>query len=210
VSSSENTPPLADKVDRWIEAARRGSGDALGQVLAYCRPYLLAIANEQMEPDLQAKLGASDLVQDTFLEAQRDFAQFKGHCKNDLLGWLRQILLHNLATASRQYRDTEKRQIQREIDQRTASMKEVLEEIADEGSTPSAHAVRQERDEALQRALAQLPEHERSVIAWRTYERCSFEEIGRRLKRSAEAARKLWARAVERLQKILGPGDESR
>ena len=53
--------------------------------------------------------------------------------------------------------------------------------MADDGSTPSAHAVRREGDEALQKALAQLPERERQVIEWRTYEHCSFEEIGRRL-----------------------------
>ena len=56
-------------MNEWLEAARQGSPDALGQVLEYCRPYLLAVANEQLETDLQAKAGASDLVQDTFVEA---------------------------------------------------------------------------------------------------------------------------------------------
>jgi RNA polymerase sigma factor (sigma-70 family) len=53
-----------------------------------------------------------------------------------------------------------------------------------------------EQDEALERALAQLPESSGQVIRWRNYERCSFEEIGRRLGKSAEAARKVWVRAV--------------
>ena len=122
MSSSDNTPSPADNVDRWIEAARGGSADALGQVLAYCRQYLLALANDRMEPELQAKLGASDVVQDTFLEAQRDFGQFRGGSKEDLLAWLRRILLHNLANASRQYRDTDKRQIHREAVLGTASL----------------------------------------------------------------------------------------
>jgi RNA polymerase sigma-70 factor (ECF subfamily) len=142
-------------------------------------------------------------VQDTFLEALRDFGKFQGDSWDELLAWLRQILLHNLADVGRRYCATEKRRIQREIDQGAASWKLLLEAVADAGSTPSAQTVRQERDET------QLPERERTVIAWRTYEHCSFEEIGRRLQRSARAARKLWARAVERLQRILGPGDES-
>ncbi len=37
------------------------------------RPYLLSIANEELESDLHPKLGPSDLVQDTLLEAYRDF-----------------------------------------------------------------------------------------------------------------------------------------
>jgi RNA polymerase sigma-70 factor (ECF subfamily) len=201
--------PPADPVDRWIEAARGGSADALGQALAYCRQYLLALANEELEPDLQAKVGASDVVEETFLEALHDFGQFQGRSENELLAWLRQILLHNLANLSRQYRDTDKRQIQREVVLGGASAQELLEALPDDGSSPSGHAVRREQDEALQRALAQLPERFRSVIEWRTYERCSFEEIGRRMQRSAGAARKLWARAIERLQQIMGPDDES-
>jgi RNA polymerase sigma-70 factor (ECF subfamily) len=209
VSPSDHTPAPTHDVDRWIAAARLGSADALGQILTYCRPYLLTVAQDQLQTDLQAKFGASDLVQDTFLEAQRDFGQFQGGSRDDLLAWLRQILMHNLANISRQYRDTEKRQVQREMALGPAAVKALLEALPDNESSPSAHALRRERDETLQQALAQLPEHERHVIEWRTYELCSFEEIGRRLQRSAEAARKLWARAIERLQQILGPSDDS-
>jgi RNA polymerase sigma-70 factor (ECF subfamily) len=207
VSSSDNTRPLADNVDRWIEAAGRGSGEALGRLLAYFRPYLLAVANDHLEPDLQAKLGASDLVQDTFMLAQRDFGQFRGRSEEELLAWLRQILLHNLANLSRQYRQTDKRQIEREIRQGDAS--DLLLGLADEGSTPSGKAVHRERDEALARALAQLSAEQREVIQLRSYSRLSFAEVGRRMQRSEEAARKLWTRAIQRLQEILGPADES-
>ncbi len=45
---------------------------------------------------MRAKGGASDLVQETFLEAQRNFAQFRGKSRGEFRLWLRQILLHNL------------------------------------------------------------------------------------------------------------------
>ena len=57
--------------------ARQGSLDALGRLLESCRNYLLLLANQQLREDLQAKAGGSDLVQDTFLEAQRDFRAFR-------------------------------------------------------------------------------------------------------------------------------------
>jgi RNA polymerase sigma factor (sigma-70 family) len=82
--------------------------------------------------------------------------------------------------------------------------------LVDEGSSPSAQARARERDAALERALEQLPESYRQVIEWWSIERYSFEEIGQRLKCSAGAARKLWTRAVEKLQRMLGPADESR
>src|SRR5205814_6556278 len=97
MSAFADTPQPPTDVPQWIEAARHGSPDALGQVLEYCRPYLLAVANEELEPDLQAKAGASDLVQDTFVEAHRGFGGFRGRNEEALLTWLRKILLHNLA-----------------------------------------------------------------------------------------------------------------
>jgi RNA polymerase sigma-70 factor (ECF subfamily) len=161
-------------MNEWIEAARQGSPDALGQVLEYCRPYLLAVANEQLETDLQAKAGASDLVQDTFVEAHRDFAVFRGRSEEELLTWLRQILLHNLANVRRQYRATEKRQVQREVSIDSAPEKELRGGLVDDGSSPSAQARAREQDAALERAMEQLPASYRQVIQWRSLERCSL------------------------------------
>src|SRR6478672_14289 len=88
-------------VERGIEAARNGNGSALGPVLEICRNYLLLTANQELEPDLQAKVAPSDVVQKTYLEAFRDFRQFRGRTEAELLGWLRGILKHNLANVRR-------------------------------------------------------------------------------------------------------------
>jgi len=188
---------------RCLEAARAGSPEALGRLLEMCRPYLLGVGNQQLEMDLQAKAGASDLVQETFLEAQRGFSGFHGANETELLAWLRQILLNNFANLRRHYRDTDKRELRREV----ALNDPAADNQLAVGDSPSSHAQAQERDAALHRALQQLPEQSRLVIQWRNYERCSFEDIGKRLGRSPEAARKLWVRAIEQLQKILEPGD---
>ena len=56
--------------------------------------------------------------------------------------------------------------------------------------------------------MSQLPEHYREALRLRHQESCSFEEIGQRTGRSAGAARKLWARAVEHLKLILKPSHD--
>src|SRR4051812_26104880 len=101
-------------VGHWLELARSGSREALGQVLDICRGYLILVAQRQLAPELQAKGGASDLVQDTFMEAQRDFAQFQGKSEEELLAWLRTLLLHNVGNFARRYRNTTMRAIDRE------------------------------------------------------------------------------------------------
>ena len=71
--------------------------------------------------------------------------------------------------------------------------------------SPSGQAMEHEQDQALQAALGRLPEDYRRVITLRYQEQLAFEEIGRLLQRSPDAARKLWARAVERLHEELDP-----
>src|SRR4051812_49212731 len=99
----------ADRTAGKLAEARAGSQEALGQALEACRRYLLLVAQSELAPELQAKGGASDLVQQTFLEAQRDFPCFAGTSEAELLAWLRCILLHTLGKFSRQYRATQKR-----------------------------------------------------------------------------------------------------
>jgi RNA polymerase sigma factor (sigma-70 family) len=60
-----------------------------------------------------------------------------------------------------------------------------------------------ERHSALDKAMARLPEEYRRLVVLRNWERRSFAEIGALVGRSAEAARKLWACAIEDLQEFL-------
>src|SRR6516225_2661748 len=108
------TEPGGDAARRLAEA-RAGSREALGQVLETFRGYLLLIADRELEPELRAKGGASDLVQETFLEAQRDFSRFHGNSAEELRAWLRRLLLNNVANFTRQYRERAKREVGREI-----------------------------------------------------------------------------------------------
>jgi RNA polymerase sigma-70 factor, ECF subfamily len=188
----------------YLPAARAGSREALGQALEICRGYLLRVADQGLDEDLRAKGGASDLVQETFLEAQRDFGRFQGSSEQELLAWLRLLLLHNVANFTRRYRGTGKRHVDREIALDTAEPPAGrLPRLATDIPSPSSEAIAHEQAEKLRQALERLPEDYGRVIRLRNQERRSFEEIGLLLGRSAEAARRLWSRAVERLQREL-------
>jgi RNA polymerase sigma-70 factor (ECF subfamily) len=186
---------------RLVAAARAGSREALGRALEECRRYLLAIAERHLEPDLRAKGGASDLVQETFLEAQRDFARFQGSSPDELRAWLRQVLLHNVGAFTRRFRGTTKRAIEREVVLSTGgSSADLAPDLAGPPVTPSGVAVAHEQALALRRALDRLPEEYRRVVVLRFEEERTFEEIGRLTDRSPDAARKVWSRAMERLR----------
>jgi RNA polymerase sigma-70 factor, ECF subfamily len=169
--------------------------------LEACRLYLLSIADRQLDEDLRAKGGASDLVQETFLEAQRDFQQFRGSSADELRAWLRQVLLHNLGAFTRRFRTTSKRAVGLEVALQTAgSSADLGGRLEGSNLSPSALAIEAEQVLALRRALERLPEECRRVVVLRFEEGRSFEEIGLLTDRSPAAARKVWSRAMEKLR----------
>jgi RNA polymerase sigma-70 factor, ECF subfamily len=194
---------------RWLETARCGDREALGRVLDLCQSYLLLIARVELPDSLHGKVDPADVVQDTFLEAQRGFDTFHGATEQELLAWLRGILVYNLADLTRRFH-RDKREVSRERSLDDSSNLGLQNELPDDDSTPSSKARSHERDEALDKALDQLPAHYRQVVEGRSVHGLSFDEIGRGLGKSAEAVRKLWVRAIEHLQRILQPYKDSR
>jgi RNA polymerase sigma-70 factor (ECF subfamily) len=195
--------PVTD-CGRWLPEARAGSHEALGQALEACRAYLLLIANQQIDPHLRAKGGASDLVQETFLEAQRDFTHFQGDGIEQFQAWLRAILLNNVRNFTRHYY-ADKRELGREVrlepETPSANMGQALPA---ETPSPSARAIAKEDASRVVAALERMPPDYRQVIALRNQEGRSFAEVATILARSENAVRKLWFRAIERLREELG------
>jgi RNA polymerase sigma-70 factor, ECF subfamily len=187
-------------LESWIEAARRGDREALGRALLSFREYLLLVANEAIHPALGAKVGASDVVQDTFFRAHRGFAEFRGRSEAEWRNWLRTILVRSLAHHHRRYEQTAKRRRGCEVPIQAGTGR--APESRD--PTPSRELDRLERERALLAAMDRLPDHYREVVILHHRERLPFEEIGRRRGTSAEAARKLWTRALGCLRQELG------
>jgi RNA polymerase sigma-70 factor (ECF subfamily) len=190
------------EVARHLPAARAGSREALGKALEACRAYLLRLANRRLSPELRTKGGASDVVQETFLIAQRDFARFQGASEAELLAWLRCLTVRSLANFARHYRGTGKRQIGREVGLGNDADSATQPQVAAPDPTPSAAVVAREEARAVEAAMSRLTEPERRVISLRNAEQ-SFEEIGKQMGCSPYAARRLWHRAFERLQQEL-------
>ena len=195
---------LENSVENLIDLARGGSISAAGQLFERCRGYLTVIANQRLDAVLQAKLGGSDMVQQTLMHAHRDFGDFRGRTEGELLAWLQAIILNQLATANRRYTETAKRDVKREVpfaqfdpsDYRSNSLVASTE-------TPSQDAVKREDRERVASALARLDPLYRQIVELRNRDQLTFIEIGERLSMSDETARRTWARAVEQLRFAL-------
>jgi RNA polymerase sigma-70 factor (ECF subfamily) len=190
-----NEPEGAGRTEQLIRQARAGSAEALGRLLEGCRAYLLLVASKGLDANLQAKAGASDLVQRTFMEAQRDFAKFQGGSQRELLNWLLSVLHHTLHDF-RRFHNAKRRKVKRE-----QSISGV--EVAIDSPPPVDKAAATEEGEAVLRAMERLPEDYRLVVAMRHQERLSWDDIARRMGRKVETVRKLWFRAVARLRQEM-------
>src|SRR5512146_1404232 len=96
-------PQPQPTVSELINRARGSDPQALDQLFARCRPYLGLAARSRIESWLKAKADASDLVQQTMLEAYRGFNRFEGQTEAEWLAWLRRILEHNAADFVRRF-----------------------------------------------------------------------------------------------------------
>ena len=138
------------------------------------------------------KGGASDLVQDTFLDGHRHFHRFKGETEEELLAWLRGILLNNLSNFDRHYRETAKRRIACERPFEAARRSGRGQPRADATPSPSWNAVAREETDSLERAIVRLPVDYARIIILIHRENLSFLAAAAAMNRSVDATRRLW------------------
>jgi RNA polymerase sigma-70 factor (ECF subfamily) len=187
------------EIRELIERARSGRGDAIGRIFEVARGHLLDLADRELPSDLRAKIGPSDIVQETAVDMQRDFGQFTGTTPEECFAWLREVLQHNVVDAIRRYRDALKRELARETSLKSCrSLQARGPGLAPR--PPDGSAIRREEAAVINAVLARLPSDYRRVLELRYWGGMSFVAMAPELGRSPEAVRKLWFRAVERLQ----------
>jgi RNA polymerase sigma-70 factor (ECF subfamily) len=191
--------------EQFVPQAPTVGGLPLGHMLESCRNYLTLLARVQIGRRLQGKVDASDVVQETFLAAHRDFAQFRGTTEKEFAVWLRHILACRLSDLVRRYYGTQRRdvrlerQLADELDQSSRSLGLVARR-----SSPSQHLARREQAIQLADALQRLPLEYSEVIVLRHIEGLRFPEIAQRMGRSLDSVEKLWVRGLARLRRSLG------
>jgi RNA polymerase sigma-70 factor (ECF subfamily) len=199
--------PIGDDPEDLIRRARAGDDAALGALLELYRAYLALLARLQIDRRFRGKADPADLVQETFLEAHRAFPRFRGQTEGELAGWLRSILAANLIDLARRFLTAKRRDVRLErelaedLDQSSRALGNVL---AAPHSSPSQQAVRREQDVLLAEALGRLPADYREVLILHHLEGLGHPDVARRMGRTVDSVKNLWARALGKLRRALG------
>jgi RNA polymerase sigma-70 factor (ECF subfamily) len=169
------------------------------------RDYLRLLARMQVYSWLASKLDASDLVQQTLLQAHQARDQLRAP-PEQVRPWLRQILANTIANAVRDLcrarRDARReRSLEADLEASSARLDAWL---AAEQSSPSGRCQRQEQLEALAAALEGLPEEQRAVVVLKHCHGHPTLEIAAALGRSPASVAGLLRRAMAALRERLG------
>jgi RNA polymerase sigma-70 factor (ECF subfamily) len=175
------------------------------ELLERCREYLSLLARFRLSPQLRTKVDASDVVQEALLKAHEKIDQFRGHSSSEFMAWLRQILANQIAESERRFgaavRDlARERSLQADLDASNAHLQSWL---AADQTSPSQHAMQEERLLRLADALAELPAEQRRAVELHHLQGLPLAEISEQMGRSQEAVVGLLYRGLKKLRQLL-------
>jgi RNA polymerase sigma-70 factor (ECF subfamily) len=181
--------------------------DAFNEVLIKHRDRLKRMVELRMNQRLQGRVDASDVIQDTFVEAARALESYLENPKISVFLWLRRLAGEKLIQAHRKHMGALKRSVQREQSiyggAPAATSMALAVHLSGNFTSPSQAAVKQESKDQLTEALEQMDEVDREILTLRHFEQLSSKETAAVMEMNYEAVKKRYFRALDKLQKIL-------
>jgi len=187
-----------------LASARAGDEPALADLLGRHRQAIRRTVQLRLDRRVAARVDASDVVQETYLEASRRLTDYLAGESMPFALWLHWLAREQVLMCHRRHLAADKRAVAREVSCLPAdSSAQFVNGILGKGSSPSRHLAAAELAERLRYALQQLDEDERDLILWRHFEQLTNRETAQLLHITEAAASKRYVRALERLRGLL-------
>src|SRR5262245_10322172 len=186
---------------RLVDHAAAGDRTALDQLFERSVPRLRRLLALKAGSALQQG-ELDDLVQEAYLEATRQFADYTYQGPDSFFRWLAAVALHRLANLQRMA-SAHKRDRRRERPLEAGSTTASALPVADAGPGPRTVVVGGAAQERLDRALEQLGETDREVITLARLQGLSLLEVAERMGRTRNAIALLLSRALRKLKAAM-------
>ncbi len=207
---------FGDAIDP-VEQLHGGGRQALAALFDRYRDRLRRMVELRIDSRVRARLDASDVLQEAFLDVAHDLEAYLADPKLPPLLWMRLHVGRRLTTLHRQHLGTKMRDAGMEISLYRDALPEassaaLASMLLGKHTSPTQAALRAERLLRVQEALNTLDPIDREVLALRHFEQLSRTETAEVLGISQEAAAKRYFRALKRLKNVLsalpGGGEE--
>jgi RNA polymerase sigma-70 factor (ECF subfamily) len=194
----------ADSTDtRRLLEQSGGDRRAFDELFARHRAELRRFVERRLDPKLRGRLDASDVVQETQLEAYRRLPDFLRRRPMPFHVWLRRTAYERLLMLRRRHVEAAKRAVGREEALPDRSSVLLARQLFPAGSTPSRQLRRRELARQVQQVVARLSEDDREILFMRIVEGLAYQEVACILDIDPAAARKRHGRALLRLHQLL-------
>ena len=184
-----------------------GNDQAFNEILIRHREQLRRMVDVRMNQKLRGRLDASDVIQDTFVEAARTVEGYLENPKISVFLWLRKLAGQKLIQAHRKHLSAEKRTAHREQPifggVPAATSQVVAIQLSGKLTSPSLAAAKQEAKDELMVALDQMGELDREILMLRHFEQLSNHETAEVVGMNYEAVKKRYIRALDKLRTIM-------
>jgi RNA polymerase sigma-70 factor (ECF subfamily) len=196
-----------DTVD-LLERARAGDQTALTELFTRHRARLRRMVEMRLDRRLQARVDASDVIQDAYLQVAKRLQDYLSNPTLPFFLWLRLVVGEQLTKLHRHHVGTRMRDAGREVslDRQAppaASSAALAARLLGRHTSPTQAAVRAERLRRVQEAINLLDPLDREVLSLRHFEQLSRAETARALAIEEAAAAKRYIRALKRLKVTL-------
>ncbi len=196
------------ETNRLLDQARAGDREALNELLARHRPRLRRMVDLRLDRRLQARIDASDVIQEAYVEVARRLDEYLRAPSYPLFLWLRLIVGERLLKLHRHHLGTQMRDAGLEVSIYRGALPEassaaLAAQLLGKHTSPTQAAVRAERMLRLQEALNTLDAMDREVLSLRHFEELSLAETALSLGIEESAAAKRYIRALKRLKATL-------
>ena len=193
---------------RLLEQARAGDQEALNALFARHRPRLRRMVDMRLDRRLQARIDASDVIQEAYVEVVTRLNEYFSKPSYPLFLWLRLIVGERLLKLHRHHLGTQMRDAGLEVSIYRGALPEassaaLAAQLLGKHTSPTQAAVRAERMIRLQEALNTLDAMDREVLSLRHFEELSLAETALSLGIEESAAAKRYIRALKRLKSTL-------
>lgn len=170
-----------------------GDEEAFRTLLEPQTPVLLARIGRRMAPLLRRRVSIQDVLQEAAIVAFERRASFAGRTREDFHRWIGAIVEHCIRSQVNHHAGTHKRALYNEV---SRSGREATIQVLASTPSPSQQAIGSELEELARTALDDLPPDYREVLRLHREEGVTLREVGQRMGRSYEAAKKLHGRAM--------------
>lgn len=191
-----------DEHDFLVRRAVAGDGAALATLLTEFEPRLLRYAQKHLSAKVRLTATPDDIVQETCLEATRLIRGLEPRGRRKFYSWLLRIEHFRIKEAVQKHLRRVKVGTAEGYDEDT-SLIGAIEELAIYRRTPSKSAAAHEFMAAVERSLAKLPDHYRTVVMCRHLEGLSVKETAERMGRDRASVSVLTTRALAALRERL-------